>query len=142
VTALPNQFDLADLHVDLWSQRVTRAGAQIPLPKLSFDLLVALAGAAPRLISIDELMTQVWPGLVVNPETVAQRVKMLRDALGDDPRAPRYIESVRSRGYRLLHEPAQKLPVSEIPPAPDLSEPAITSPADGGCSPGSQQWLC
>lgn len=127
MTALPNQFDLADLHVDLWSQRITRAGAQIPLPKLSFDLLVALAGAAPRLISIDDLMTQVWPGLVVNPETVAQRVKMLRDALGDDPRAPRYIESVRSRGYRLLHEPAQKLPVSEIPPAPDLSEPAITS---------------
>jgi adenylate cyclase len=127
VTALPNQFDLADLHVDLWSQRVTRAGTQIPLPKLSFDLLVALAGAAPKLVSIDELMTQVWPGLIVNPETVAQRVKMLRDALGDDPRAPRYIESVRSRGYRLLHQPVQELPASAIPPAPDRSEPAITS---------------
>jgi adenylate cyclase len=126
VTAPPNKFDLADLHVDLWSQRVTRAGAQIPLPKLSFDLLVALAGAAPKLVSIDELMTQVWPGLVVNPETVAQRVKMLRDALGDDPRTPRYIESVRSRGYRLLHEPAQELPVCEIP-VPDIPQPAITS---------------
>jgi TolB-like protein/DNA-binding winged helix-turn-helix (wHTH) protein len=105
VTELPHQFELDDLRVDLWSQRVTRGETPIPLPKLSFELLVALARAAPKLVSIDELMTQVWPGLVVNPETVAQRVKMLRDALGDEPRTPRYIESVRSRGYRLLHEP-------------------------------------
>jgi adenylate cyclase len=133
VTALPNQFDLADLHVDLWSQRVTRAGTQIPLPKLSFDLLVALAGAAPKLVSIDELMTQVWPGLVVNPETVAQRVKMLRDALGDDPRVPRYIESVRSRGYRLLHEPVQELPAPGKQPVGNIaitSVPAVPQPQD------------
>jgi adenylate cyclase len=147
VTALPNQFDLGDLHVDLWSQRVTRAGAQIPLPKLSFDLLVALAGAAPKLVSIDELMTQVWPGLVVNPETVAQRVKMLRDALGDDPRVPRYIESVRSRGYRLLHQPAQELPGPEIPsvaeiPAPEVTPaPAVPQPlVDPRAPPRASRW--
>ena len=47
-------------------------------------------------------MTQVWPGLVVSPETVNKRVNLLREALGDDAREPRYIVGVRSRGYRLI----------------------------------------
>ena len=41
-------------------------------------------------------------GLVVSPETVSQRVKLLRDALGDDSKSPRYIAVVRLRGYRLV----------------------------------------
>ena len=102
MTALSHRFQLDDLQVDLGQQLVTRDGTPLQLPKLSFDMLVALAKAAPNLVSIDELMSEVWPGLIVNPETVAQRIKLLRDALGDDPRTPRYIESLRSRGYRLL----------------------------------------
>jgi tetratricopeptide (TPR) repeat protein len=47
-------------------------------------------------------MKRVWPGLVVNPETISQRVKLLRHALGDDARAPRYIAVVRGRGYRTI----------------------------------------
>lgn len=99
---LPDQFSLADLHVDLGLLSVRRDTTDIPLPKLSFDVLLALARAAPNIVSIDDLMSQVWQGLVVNPETVSQRIKLLRDALGDDPHAPRYIASMRGRGYRLL----------------------------------------
>jgi TolB-like protein/DNA-binding winged helix-turn-helix (wHTH) protein/Tfp pilus assembly protein PilF len=102
VTSLPDHFCLDDLRIDLGQQRVQRDGIDIPLPKLSFDVLLALARCAPRLISVDDLMSQVWPGLVVNPETVSQRIKLLRDALGDDPRNPRYIAGLRGRGYRLL----------------------------------------
>jgi Transcriptional regulatory protein, C terminal len=47
-------------------------------------------------------MEQVWPKAVVSPETLSQRIKLLRDALGDDPRSPRYIEGLRGRGYRLI----------------------------------------
>ena len=104
MTPLPDQFQLGDLLVDLVQMRVYRAEVCIPVPKLSFDVLLALARVSPRVASIDDLMSTVWSGLVVNPETVAQRIKLLRDALGDDPRAPRYIESLRGRGYRLLPE--------------------------------------
>jgi len=48
------------------------------------------------------LMAQVWPGLVVSPETINKRVNLLREALGEDAREPRYIAGVRSRGYRLI----------------------------------------
>ena len=95
-------FIVGDLTVDVGQQRVTRAGSDIGLPNLSFQLLVALVRAAPNVLSNESLMTQVWPGLVVSPETVSKRVNLLREALGDDAREPRYITGVRSRGYRLI----------------------------------------
>jgi TolB-like protein/DNA-binding winged helix-turn-helix (wHTH) protein/Tfp pilus assembly protein PilF len=97
-------YELSDLVIDVARQRVTRAAAEIALPKLSFDLLLVLIRAAPAVVSNDDLMAQVWSGLVVSPETVSQRVKLLRDVLGDDPRAPRYIAGLRGRGYRLIPE--------------------------------------
>jgi TolB-like protein/DNA-binding winged helix-turn-helix (wHTH) protein len=95
-------FVVGDLYVDVGQQRVTRAGSDIGLPNLSFQLLVALVRAAPNVVTNESLMTQVWPGLVVSPETVSKRVNLLREVLGDDPREPRYITGVRSRGYRLI----------------------------------------
>jgi TolB-like protein/DNA-binding winged helix-turn-helix (wHTH) protein/Tfp pilus assembly protein PilF len=141
---LPERFSVADLHVNLGLQQVTRRKTPIPLPKLSFDLLVALARSAPNLMSVDELMTRVWPGLVVNPETVSKRVELLRDALGDDPRAPTYIQGLRGRGYRLMPEvlaeqdPSAGSPdTTELPPASPLaasdaapkSSPTVTTTA-------------
>ena len=95
-------FRLDDLVVDTGRATVTRDGRELPLPRLTFDLLVALIEAAPRIVSPDELMDRVWPGLVVNPETVSQRIKLLRDSLEDDPKSPRYVAGVRGRGYRLV----------------------------------------
>src|SRR5690242_18766100 len=100
----PVGYQADDLTIDLAPRRVRRAGMVIPLKALSFDLLVALVRAAPSLLSFDELSARVWPGLVVTPETIVQRVKLLRDALGDDPQAPHYIEGVRGRGYRMVAE--------------------------------------
>ena len=53
------------------------------------------------MLTTDELLETVWAPAVVNPETVGQRVKLLRQALGDDPRAPRYVVGVRGKGYRM-----------------------------------------
>jgi TolB-like protein/DNA-binding winged helix-turn-helix (wHTH) protein/tetratricopeptide (TPR) repeat protein len=109
-------YQVGDLEVDLRRALVTRSGDVLPLPKLSFDLLVALIEAAPGIVSPDELMDRVWTGLVVSPETVSQRVKLLRDALGDDPKSPRYVASVRGRGYRLIAE-VRPLPGTDLRPA-------------------------
>src|SRR5271154_5205150 len=96
------KYNLGDLTIDSGRQLVSRGADPIPLPKLSYDLLLALIRAAPNLVSLDELMGLVWPGIVVSPETVSQRVKLLRDALDDDPRSPRYIAGVRGRGYQVV----------------------------------------
>jgi TolB-like protein/DNA-binding winged helix-turn-helix (wHTH) protein/predicted TPR repeat methyltransferase len=123
VVAHSDRFRIDDLSVDVGRALVQRGDLEIPLPRLSFDLLLALARAAPNLLTLDELMNQVWPGLVVAPDTVSQRVKLLRAALGDDSKTPRYIVGVRSRGYRLiavvsdLQVPA---PYLELPQSPQL----------------------
>src|SRR5262245_3605902 len=94
-------YRVGDLIVDVGRVRVTRGDAELPLTRLSFDLLVALVEASPNLVTLDDLMHEVWPGQVVSSETISQRVKLLRIALSDEPRRPRYIVGVRGRGYRL-----------------------------------------
>lgn len=112
----PRAYRVGDLLVDISRASVSRVGVEIALPKLSFDLLIVCIEAAPAIVSINALMDRVWPGLVVNPETVSQRVKLLRDALGDDPKSPRYIAGVRQRGYRLV--------ASVEPIGPAVEQPA------------------
>ena len=98
----PPRFRIDDLEVDIGKAEVRRGDENIALPKLSFDLLCALINAAPAIVTNDELLERVWPGLQVSPESVAQRVKLLRSAIGDDSQQPRYILGVRGRGYRLI----------------------------------------
>lgn len=96
------RWEVADVCVDAGARKVTRAGHEIPLPRLSWDMLLVLLRAAPNAVTADRLMDEVWPGLVVNPETVTKRVNLLRLALDDDSHDPRYIEAVRGYGYRVV----------------------------------------
>lgn len=98
----PQRYQIADLVLDAGPRQVWRGRKEIALPALSFDLLLALARAAPDALTVDELMDRVWSGVVVSPATVAKRVELLRQALGDDSREPRYVALVRSHGYRLV----------------------------------------
>ena len=84
------------------------------LPPLSFDLLLALVRRAPNAVSSGELMEKVWTGRVVNDETIAKRVELVREALGDDSRQSRYIGLVRGHGYRIIADVA---PVTGATPA-------------------------
>ena len=93
---------LEDLDVDLQWQTVRRDGVELELPDLSFRLLATLIRHAPERVTKDVLVREVWDGIVVSDETLAQRVRLLRQALGEDTQNPRYIASVRGQGYRLI----------------------------------------
>ena len=123
----PPRFRVGDLEVDVGKAEVTRGTEKIALPKLSFDLLCALINAAPAIVTNDELLQQVWPGLMVSPESVAQRVKLLRSAIGDDSQQPRYILGVRGRGYRLIPA-AERLSESRLPTR-DAANPLPKQPS-------------
>jgi TolB-like protein/DNA-binding winged helix-turn-helix (wHTH) protein len=123
------RFRVGDLTLDSGAARVQRGDEQVPLPKLSFDVLRVLIEASPNLVSFDALMASAWPGLVVSPETVVQRIKLLRDALGDDAKEPRYIAGVRGRGYRIV-APVLRLPGHDEP-GPARTPVAATTDASG-----------
>src|SRR5262245_23954407 len=80
------RWRVGDLTIDVGAQTVHRGRSPVVLPQLSFQFLLALVRAAPRPMSAEDLLDQVWAGVFVNTETVTQRAKLLRDALGDNPR--------------------------------------------------------
>ncbi len=65
-------------------------------------LLLRLAERAGEIVSIDDLLDNVWPGVVVTPDSVYQAVASLRRQLGDDPKQPAYIVTVPRLGYRMV----------------------------------------
>jgi TolB-like protein/DNA-binding winged helix-turn-helix (wHTH) protein len=65
-------------------------------------LLLCLAEHTGEVVSIDDLLNQVWSGVFVNQDSVYQAVTSLRRLLGDDPKQPTYIETVPRFGYRLV----------------------------------------
>lgn len=96
------RYRLGDLELDVDQRRLLRHGRDLKLTRLTFRTLQVLASAAPALVTSDELARRVWNGRAVSPETVLQRIKLLRRALQDDARAPRYLEVVRGQGVRWI----------------------------------------
>ncbi|MEP4147666.1 MAG: SUMF1/EgtB/PvdO family nonheme iron enzyme [Halioglobus sp.] len=76
----------------------------VPLRRQAFQLCEVLLENAPELMVRDQLMDQIWGRTVVSPNVLAQTISELRQALGDDPQAPRYIETKHRRGYRMVCE--------------------------------------
>ena len=98
----PCNYRFADLTLDAARRSVTRDGQAIELKSLDFDLLRFLVESAPNVVNADVLAERVWGRHFVSPENVAQRVMLLRQSLSDDANRPRYIETVRNKGYRLI----------------------------------------
>ena len=98
---------VGDLEIDLDGRAVTLAGSEVALTGIELDLLVALARRAGRVVPRDALLELAGRSeTVVGERTVDVHVSHLRAKLGDDPRAPRRIKTVRGVGYVLVKEGA------------------------------------
>lgn len=108
------KLGIGDIEIDTGRREIRRGAEVLNLPKLSYRMLLVLAEAAPSVVTQDELVERVWNGRVVSPETVTQRVKLLRAALGDDAQEPRYVALVRGEGYRLIPEVVARSPAATV----------------------------
>ena len=81
---------------------IYKDGATIKLEPRTMRLLVCLAEHAGDVVSVEQLLDEVWKDVVVNPDSVYQAIAALRRILGDDPKEPTYIANVMRRGYRLV----------------------------------------
>jgi len=97
----PAQIEHDGLHIDTAKHRVMRDGQEITLRPKEFDLLVALARSPGQVFSREQLLNSVW-GLdhAGDSRTVDTHVKNLREQLGENADAPRWIETLRGVGYR------------------------------------------
>ena len=115
-------YRIGDLLLDAGTQEVTRNGTVVPVPRLSFKLLLSLARHAPNVVSTQQLEEEVWEGLVVDRGTVNKRVLLLRKSLSKDSGEDPYIAVVRGSGYRLV------VPVERLEFAPDTATREQTNP--------------
>jgi len=94
------------LIVDAGAREVSRAGRDVTLSTLEFDLLVALAGAPGRVLTRRQLLEKVWGFDFFGDERVVDvHIRSIRKAIGDNADDPQWIGTVRGVGYKFLGKP-------------------------------------
>ena len=92
---------MQDVVVDPEARRVWRGDTEIRLSRKEFDLLYALISRAGQIVSRDVLMQEVWQTTFwTSVKTIDVHLGWLRRKLGDDPRRPTLITTLRGRGLR------------------------------------------
>jgi pimeloyl-ACP methyl ester carboxylesterase/DNA-binding winged helix-turn-helix (wHTH) protein len=92
----------ADYRLDPVSGHLYHADDVVPLTPKAFALLTHLAEHPGRLVSKQDLLDAVWPGVFVGDAVLKSTIREVRKALGDDPHTPRFIETAHRRGYRFI----------------------------------------
>ena len=95
-------FRLDPVNQCLWRRTESGEYERILLTPTEFGVLDHLVEHAGQLVTHRQLLDAVWPRTVIEPQAVKSKVFHLRRALDDDPRQPRYIETVSRRGYRFV----------------------------------------
>jgi DNA-binding response OmpR family regulator len=95
----PQHF--GDLVIDHDRREVTHANVSVPLTPLEFSLLTTLAAHPGRVFTRAQLLERIWGEDYFGDDHVVDvHIANLRKKLGDDPSAPRFVETVRGVGYR------------------------------------------
>jgi two-component system response regulator MtrA len=94
-------LSLADIAIDILEHTITRGGKEIPLTRLEFDLLVALAKEPGRVFTREALLSEVW-GYRHSTDTrlVNVHIQRLRAKVEHDPENPTIITTIRGIGYK------------------------------------------
>lgn len=120
---MSQQYWIGGFYIDLSRNQITHNNETTTLAPKALSVLTYLAQHQGKVISQDELLTQVWQGTIVSPNTLQRSITQLRKALGDDGKVQIYIKTHAKKGYSLecdVHwqqdaELTQQVPGSKIP---------------------------
>ena len=88
--------------LDRVGRQLWRGTQLLPLQRKPLAVLCHLVEHAGEVVAKEELLTAVWSQVRVNEEVLTVHVRALRKVLGDNAKAPRFIETVHGRGYRFI----------------------------------------
>ena len=111
------RFD--EFKLDEADARLTYAGEPVPLAPKPFAVLCALARTPRMLVTKNALLDAVWGHRFVTESVLKTAISEVRAALHDDPRQPRFIETVSRRGYRFMPAGVALPPQSAAAVAPN-----------------------
>lgn len=116
-------YRIGPIEFDPRRAALTRDGVEMRVKPKTFQVGAYLITHAGELVSKDELIQACWPE-AASDDVLAHAIADLRQALGDDPKEPRYIKTVPRRGYRFIGE----VEVLGVPEVPNTVEPARSVP--------------
>jgi len=93
---------LGQFRLDLGGRALSRSGKPVALGNRAMEILCVLAAAKGEVVSKDELMNRVWPGVVVEENTIQVHVSALRKALDEASTGQRHVVTIPGHGYRLV----------------------------------------
>jgi DNA-binding winged helix-turn-helix (wHTH) protein len=133
-----NRIQFDEFAVDLRAQELYKKGTRIKLQIQPFQVLALLLEQPGEVVTRDELQKRLWPAdtFVDFDHSLNTAVKKLRQALGDDIKKPRYVETLPKRGYRFLG--TVKGPVAK---APQASTRQTAAPAAKATGSGKSAWV-
>ena len=130
--------------LDVSERFLLKSGKRVTLTDRAFDTLCVLVRRGNRLVSKDELMTEVWADAIVEENNLDKNISTLRQILGERSGKQKFIETVRGHGYRFVAkvrriENSESVEQSELPVPMSglgLSEPPAVA---GGLSQDESQ---
>jgi transcriptional activator of cad operon len=126
-----------ELRIGAWrvhpaSGQISRKDETAKVEARTMRLLLCLADHAGQVVSIDNLLNQVWPDVTVSQDSVYQAIASLRRLLGDDPKQPSYIETVPRLGYRMVAKVSPwEETVADPASAPETAPATVHAPQYG-----------
>ena len=137
-------FRVGEWLVEPSLDRLSRNGSMLRLRPQLTNLLVLLAEHAGKTVSKDEILARVWEGQFVAESGMTRCIAELRQALEDDAREPKVLETIPKRGYRLVapvvfvqaeESVAAAAAVGALPPKQPGGQPAAPRPPIAPTSP-------
>ena len=97
------RYEFGDFSLDVDQQRLTKSnGGFVGLTPRLFDALRFFVEHPGELLDKEQLLTALWPGLIVEENSLSQTISALRRALGDEVQDSRYIQTIPRRGFRFI----------------------------------------
>ena len=113
---MPPVLQVGPLTADLTRRQITKNGQVVPLTPKQYDLLVLLLRHAGQIVSRQTIMGEIWQtSWMGDTRTLDVHIRMIRQGIEDDPAKPRFVRTLRGRGY-ILQVPEPE-PQPEVPPA-------------------------
>ena len=98
----PETIRFGDFELEVPARRLRRSGEEVLLQPKIFDTLVFLVQHADRVVSKDELMSEIWAGTAVTDNAIARVISALRKALDDKEKPAQFIRAVPRVGYQFI----------------------------------------
>jgi len=123
------RFD--EFEIDGERFEIRRGGTVQPVEPLVFDLILFLARSPGRVLAREAIVEHVWDGRAVSEATIDGAIKSARRVLGDTGANPRYIRTIRGRGFEFRADVESIVPATDDDTeAPEVPGPSRASVAD------------